>query len=262
MAQCVINGPPLSSYCGRSPIIGAVGESAEMDGGTPVAGGIPRRSFVSAGSGSGSAGTAAPLAAAPAVPPAFTEGDEPDLAAAISAARCGDEAAFRLIYRTTQPGLLRYLRVLVGTDAEDVASEAWLQIARDLASFRGGFDDFRGWAATIARHRALDHLRRRSRRRGDDVPVEMVMTALAAPDDTARSALEVLSTEAAMRLIASLPLDQAEAVLLRVVMGLDAKAAGRVLGKRAGAVRTASHRGLRRLAEQLGEPGIDGPGGL
>jgi len=88
------------------------------------------------------------------------------------------------------------------------------------------------------------------------------MTALAAPDDTARSALEVLSTEAAMRLIASLPLDQAEAVLLRVVMGLDAKAAGRVLGKRAGAVRTASHRGLRRLAEQLGEPGIDGPGGL
>jgi RNA polymerase sigma-70 factor (ECF subfamily) len=52
-------------------------------------------------------------------------------------------------------------------------------------------------------------------------------------------------------LIATLPRDQAEAVLLRVVLGLDAEAAGQVLGKRAGAVRTAAHRGLRRLARQL-----------
>jgi RNA polymerase sigma-70 factor (ECF subfamily) len=222
----------------------AVSESAEMEIGAPAAGDIPRRSSASARSG------------------AATEGDQPDLSAAISRARRGDEGAFRLIYRATQPGLLRYVRLLVGDDAEDVASEAWLQIARDLASFRGDADDFRGWAATIARHRALDHLRRRNRRPRDDVPVEMVMTQLAAPDDTSGSALEAVSTEAALRLIAGLPLDQAEAVLLRVVMGLDAKAAGRVLGKRAGAVRTASHRGLRRLAEQLGELGISGSGGL
>jgi RNA polymerase sigma-70 factor (ECF subfamily) len=89
----------------------------------------------------------------------------------------------------------------------------------------------------------------------------MVMTELAAPDDTPGSAMEAISTEAAMRLIAGLPSDQAEAVLLRVVMGLDAKTAGQVLGKRAGAVRTAAHRGLRRLAEQLAERGISGPGG-
>ncbi|WP_241841890.1 RNA polymerase sigma factor [Pseudofrankia sp. BMG5.36] len=171
-------------------------------------------------------------------------------------AQRGDEAAFRLIYRAVQPGLLRYLRILVGDDAEDVASEAWLQIARDLRSFRGDFDGFRGWAATVARHRALDHLRRRARRQRDDLPVELVLPELAAPDDTAGEALEALSTETALRLIAGLPLDQAEAVLLRVVMGLDAKTAGRVLGKRAGAVRTAAHRGLRRLAEQLGAQGI------
>ncbi|MEU7875172.1 hypothetical protein [Dactylosporangium sp. NPDC049140] len=34
-------------------------------------------------------------------------------------------------------------------------------------------------------------------------------------------------------------------------MGLDAEGAGRVLGKRAGAVRVAAHRGLRRLAALL-----------
>jgi RNA polymerase sigma-70 factor (ECF subfamily) len=181
--------------------------------------------------------------------------EELDLRAAVVQAQGGDELAFRLIYRMIHPGLLRYLRVLVGDDADDVASEAWLQVTRDLATFRGDFDAFRGWTATIARHRALDHLRRRTRRRGESMPVEMVLTEVAAPDDTAGGALESISTEAALRLIAALPVDQAEAVLLRVVLGLDAKTAGRVLGKRAGAVRVAAHRGLRRLAEQLGECG-------
>ena len=59
--------------------------------------------------------------------------------------------------------------------------------------------------------------------------------------------------KAAVDLIATLPPDQAEAVLLRVVVGLDATAAGQVLGKRSGAVRTAAHRGLRRLAHLLEE---------
>jgi RNA polymerase sigma-70 factor (ECF subfamily) len=78
---------------------------------------------------------------------------------------------------------------------------------------------------------------------------------LAAADDTAGQALEAMSTDRVVALIASLPPEQAEAVLLRVVVGLDARAAGAVLGKRAGAVRTAAHRGLRRLAEQLAQPG-------
>ena len=60
-----------------------------------------------------------------------------------------------------------------------------------------------------------------------------------------------MSTAAALALIATLPRDQAEAVLLRAVVGLDATAAGKVLGKRAGAVRVAAHRGLRTLARLL-----------
>jgi RNA polymerase sigma-70 factor (ECF subfamily) len=173
-----------------------------------------------------------------------------DLSRELAAARAGDEQAFRVVYRTVAPGLLRYLRVLVGDDAEDVASETWLQIARDLATFGGDGEKFRGWAATVARHRALDHLRARRRRPVADVPVD-ALESLAGGHDTAALALEAVSTEAAIALIATLPRDQAEAVLLRAVLGLDAEAAGRVLGKRAGAVRTAAHRGLRRLAEQL-----------
>ena len=177
--------------------------------------------------------------------------DKPDLAAAVAAAQQGDEAAFRILYRDMQPRLLRYLRAMVGEDAEDVASEAWLHIARDLPGFSGDSDGFRGWAATIARHRATDHQRRHRRRpQPSATPIED-LGDLAGSEDTAQSALEVVSTEGAIALIAELPRDQAEAVLLRVVIGLDAESAGKVLGKRAGAVRTATYRGLRRLASRL-----------
>jgi RNA polymerase sigma-70 factor, ECF subfamily len=175
----------------------------------------------------------------------------PHLDDALRAARGGDAGAFSTLYRCTQPWLLRYLRVLADDDAEDVASETWLQAARDLHSFSGGYDSFRGWIVTIGRNRALDQARRRDRRpRYVPVPAED-LAGLATGDDTAAAAIEAISTDAALRLIAALPPDQAEAVLLRAVVGLDAKTAGQVIGKRAGAVRSAAHRGLRTLATLL-----------
>ena len=86
--------------------------------------------------------------------------DDAELGEALARAQKGDSEAFRLLYRDLQPRLLRYLHALAGQDAEDIASETWLQVTRDLAGFTGSYDGFRGWAATIARHRALDHLRR------------------------------------------------------------------------------------------------------
>ena len=71
--------------------------------------------------------------------------------------------------------------------------------------------------------------------------------------DPADDAIEALSTNAALALIATLPAEQAEAVLLRVVVGLDTNEAAAVLGKRPGTVRVAAHRGLRRLAGQLSQ---------
>ncbi|GAA1356252.1 RNA polymerase sigma factor [Streptomyces beijiangensis] len=184
-------------------------------------------------------------------------GDDAELTAAVLAAQGGGEDAFRTVYRAVHPRLLGYVRTLVGeADAEDVASEAWLQIARDIQRFSGDADRFRGWAARIARNRALDHIRMRGRRPaiGGD---ESELAGEAGDSDTAGEALEALGTGRTMRLIAQLPQDQAEAVVLRVVVGLDAKSAAQALGKRPGAVRTAAHRGLKRLAELLGAEGAD-----
>ncbi|GAA3990200.1 RNA polymerase sigma factor [Streptomyces marokkonensis] len=178
-----------------------------------------------------------------------------ELGAAVERAQNGDEAAFAVAYRLVQPGLLGYLRGLVGDDAEDVASDAWLEIARDLRRFRGDGAGFRGWTATIARHRALDHLRRQ-KARPRPTALEQDVLDLPGPHSTPDQALETLSTRAALALLAGLPRDQAEAVLLRVVVGLDGPSAARVLGKRPGAVRTATYRGLKRLARQTGVAGV------
>ncbi|NJQ00655.1 RNA polymerase sigma factor [Streptomyces zingiberis] len=186
------------------------------------------------------------------------QGDDGGLGAAVERAQNGDEDAFTHLYREVQPRLLGYVRGLVGDDAEDVTAEAWLEIARDLGRFRGDGDGFRGWTATIARHRALDHLRRQRSRPRTGL-LEQDVLELPGRQDTEREALETLSTEAALSMVAGLPRDQAEAVLLRVVVGLDGPSTARVLGKRSGAVRTASYRGLKRLAEELA--GRARPGG-
>ncbi|MCX4586553.1 RNA polymerase sigma factor [Streptomyces sp. NBC_01481] len=180
-----------------------------------------------------------------------------ELGAAVERAQQGDEDAFAVAYRLVQPGLIGYVRGLVGDDAEDVAAEAWLEIARDLGRFRGDGAGFRGWTATIARHRALDHLRRQKRRPRTSL-LDRDVLDLPGGQDTAAAALETLSTERALALIGRLPREQAEAVLLRVVVGLDGPAAARVLGKRPGAVRTAAHRGLKGLAELLARAYAEG----
>ncbi|MBG0564030.1 RNA polymerase sigma factor [Actinoplanes aureus] len=168
-----------------------------------------------------------------------------ELAAALIAARAGDELGFAVLWRTLHPAVLRYLRVLAGDAAEDAASETWLQAARDLDRFTGDPAAFRAWLFRIARHRGIDELRRAGRRLED--PAETV-DAGPAGRDAATEVIEGSETAWALSRVAALPADQAEAVMLRVVAGLDVAATARVLGKRRGAVRIATMRGLRRLA--------------
>src|SRR2546430_6912826 len=138
------------------------------------------------------------------------------LADALTAALHGDEAGFEALWVAFQPALLRYLRVIVGEAAEDVASETWLQAARDLVRFRGDLVGFRVWLFRIARHRAIDD-RRRARRQNEDLYDDLSQERLAASPDAEAEAIDRLSTGWALEIIASLPRDHAEAVMLQVV---------------------------------------------
>src|ERR1700719_164596 len=141
-------------------------------------------------------GLCADGSAATSVHPEAAEVDV-DLGAAVGRAQQGDAEAFRLLYRDIQPRLLRYLHALAGQDAEDIASETWLQVTRDLAGFTGTYDGFRGWVTTIARHRALDHRRHTNRRPpAIAIPAEDLAAwpATGETADTASRALDAVAT--------------------------------------------------------------------
>jgi RNA polymerase sigma-70 factor (ECF subfamily) len=173
-----------------------------------------------------------------------------DFPEVLRAAARGDEDAFGRLWYDLQPRLLRYFMVVSPAVADDLASETWLGVVRGIHRFQGNEPAFRAWVFTIARHEALDW-HRRGARRVTELPVNELIEQ-AAPDDPAVTALEGFSTRAALAMVARLPPDQAEAIVLRVVAGLDVERVAGIMGKRPGTVRVLTHRGLRRLAEQLG----------
>jgi RNA polymerase sigma-70 factor, ECF subfamily len=165
-------------------------------------------------------------------------------------ARAGDEAGFLVLWDALQPRLLRYLQVAGCDDVDDVAGETWLQVVRDLPKFKkGSADEFRAWLFTIARHRAIDAARSRSRFRDKVLATEAIPSPGTPGNPVEDEVFHALSTRQAIALVAALSKDQAEVVALRVIAGLDTEAVARMLRKSPGAVRVALHRGLRTLSD-------------
>ena len=172
--------------------------------------------------------------------------------ARMAAAKAGDEAAFVELFRSVQPALLRYLATLGGPLADDVASDTWVSVVKGLPKFVGDESGWRSWVFTIA-HSRLRDAQRKAARTPFPVDAEEHLLSQDAGVDVGAEVEEIFSTEAALALIGTLPREQAEAVLLRHVAGLDVAEVARLLGKRAGTVRVATHRGLKRLAGVLAQ---------
>ena len=132
-----------------------------------------------------------------------------------------------------------------GDACQDVASETWLRVIRDLHRFSGDGDGFTAWLFTIARYRAVDAAR--TERTTEQLPPDI--------GDDHDLENDVVSELAAMQrvreLLAQLPTEQAETVALRYAAGLDIATVAAMLGKSSTAVRVSAHRGLRRLASLL-----------
>jgi RNA polymerase sigma-70 factor, ECF subfamily len=182
--------------------------------------------------------------------------DSPPFGQLLQRAAAGDESAFAQLWRSSHPGLLRYLSVVFGPDvAEDVASEAWLKVILNLDGFSGDERAFRTWLAVIARNIAIDRGRYLARRK-ERLEPNVAEHHRASSPDAAEEAMEALSTRAALDLVATLPPAIAEMVFLRVVMGMDGPQVAHLVGRSPGAVRVAVHRALKTLAQsaQAGRP--------
>jgi RNA polymerase sigma-70 factor (ECF subfamily) len=158
----------------------------------------------------------------------------------------GDRDALGELWTQHQHLLLRFLRGLGCRTPEDLASVVWIDVARVLPTCTGGLSGFRRLLFTIARRRWIDALRAESRR-PQVVELTDASTELAASLDDVHD--QATALERALALVRSLPADQAEIVLLRVVADLDVAEVARIVGKREGNVRVIMHRALQRLAD-------------
>jgi RNA polymerase sigma-70 factor (ECF subfamily) len=157
------------------------------------------------------------------------------------------------LYAQVQPGLVRYLRAFAPAYAEDIASVAWTEVLTALPRFNGTDDEFRRWLFVTARRRVIDHHRRGWRRLVVLREPEHTDLSGRGSDDPAFE--ESAASEAVTAILASLPRDQAEIVLLRVIGGFSAAEVALITDRPAATVRVLQHRALRRLARELGEGG-------
>ena len=179
-------------------------------------------------------------------------------AALVSAARSGDQAAWRELYALHHRRLTVWLGSLAPGDAldspEDLAAEAWLLAAAKLGEFSGSDDDFAGWLFTLARNLAANSHRKAVRRRTEPTAVDPSSDEVwgLARDDVAR----VDEQDATRELLSHLSRREAEVVACIDVVGLDVAATARALGMKPTAVRVARHRALVRLRKIITESAL------
>jgi RNA polymerase sigma-70 factor (ECF subfamily) len=190
--------------------------------------------------------------------PARAPLDDRTFAGVLHGALAGEAWAAEVLFADLQPRVLRFLRSTEPRGADDLAGEVWLAVAQGLRSFSGDLGGFRAWVFSIARRRLADHRRTAARRATDPVDPHTMADRGSSAADTAEMVANDMTAQAAVDLItASLPPDQAEVLLLRVIGDLDVAHVAAVMGRTANWVRVTQHRALRRLAEKIPPQSVD-----
>ena len=180
--------------------------------------------------------------------------------ALLAAVQAGRPSAWDRCYRWLAPAVAGYLRMQGARDVDDLTSEVFLAMFRNIATFSGTEANFRSWVFVIAHRRLQDERRRRFRRPAEEsfdgsAADRLVETAAGA--DTEDEALRALATERVGELCSRLVPDQRDVVLLRVLGDLTVDQVAEVLGKSPGAVKQLQRRAfgaLRRLVDREGVP--------
>ncbi|MCC7206831.1 MAG: RNA polymerase sigma factor [Anaerolineae bacterium] len=161
----------------------------------------------------------------------------------------GDLRHFAPIYERYAARLYAYCLRRVGDarEAEDLTSAIVARALSSLHTYRGGM--VAAWLFSIARSTVINHLKARGRRATADFD-----EAARYPDQTPGPLERVIQSEETQTiraLVAELPAEQQDMLLMKIAGGLTAEQIGQALGKKAGAVRTALSRIIRDLQRRF-----------
>jgi len=188
------------------------------------------------------------------------------LAAILSRVALGDRAAFATLYRDTRSHLFAVI-LRINTDraqAEDVLQEVFVNVWRAAQSFDADRSQPLTWLTSVARHRAIDSLRRRK------TEVSTVSTHVESDDDgeedrlasvasDAPGPLELLQQAGDARAIrhclGELSPEQQQCLALTYYQGLSHAEAAVQMTQPLGTVKSWVRRALMSLKDCLGRAG-------
>jgi len=159
--------------------------------------------------------------------------------ALVRRAQDGDRDAFGELYRAHLGAVARLVRFRLGREDEDAVSEVFLRAWRGLSSYRDTGVPFAAWLYGIARHVAVDVLRKHGREEPrDELPDGAVDPMIA----------EVLTLRGA---IDDLPTEQRQVIELKYLVGMTNDEVAAAMATTPGAVNAKQWRALKALAEIL-----------
>jgi RNA polymerase sigma-70 factor (ECF subfamily) len=162
----------------------------------------------------------------------------------------GQPEAIESLIEQVRPMVVRYCRGRLGRIsgqyhvADDVAQEVCIAVLSALPRYRDMGRPFASFVFGIASHKVADAVRSATRAA---VPTEDLPDGPDEHPGPEEMAVASIEAQRARDLLALLPGNLRELLVLRVVAGLTAEETGNVLGMSAGAVRVAQHRALARL---------------
>lgn len=177
----------------------------------------------------------------------------------VVAAMAGDADAKATLLSQVRRLVVRYCRArlgrLPGGDelVQDAAQEVCLAVLTALPRYQETGRPFEAFVFGIAAHKVADV--HRAAGRGGVLTDEVPDQADPAPGPEELS-LRQVDSDRLNALLAQLPEQLRELLVLRVAVGLSAEDTGRALGMTAGAVRVAQHRALVRLRAAAVEMGV------
>ena len=158
--------------------------------------------------------------------------------ALLERAQRGEPTAWSELFQTLAPAVAGYLRLRGAREPDDLTSETFIAVFRNIATFEGTPEQFRSWVFVIAHRRLLDERRKHGRR-----PEHVPMVEVATEDDLDGA----MSAERVKALCAQLPADQADVIVLRILGDFTIEQIAEVVGKSEGAVKQLQRRGLDNL---------------
>jgi RNA polymerase sigma-70 factor (ECF subfamily) len=184
--------------------------------------------------------------------------EDADTVRLVARIQAGDRDAFATLYMRYFDRVYGYLRILTrsATDAEDAAQQVFVQVLQALPGYEHRGRPFRAFLFAVAKHQAIDQLRRDRRLELMDSEEVWRHRALHDTDPQQDEGFpDWISDRDLMLFVERLPLAQRQVLVLRYMLGFSHRETAQILGRSLGSVTMLHARALEFLRTRLARVG-------